>query len=332
MSSALPSPRVAAVRPTRVVGGGRLSIDGGPFDVATGVPRVTLGGRPAQVAFAAPSRLVVEVPPGLEAGRTAVRIAEVPGETAFVEVGDVVATGIHQVDSPAIDAAGTLYFTCSGSRGQTLPVSIYRVPPGGVREIFVTGLANPTSTIIGPDGLLYVSNRFDGTVSRVDRDGEVETIASDLGIACGLAFDRGGRLLVGDRAGRILRIDSPGQSTVLATLPPSIAAYHLAMSPDDELFVTAPTLSPHDAVYRIAAGGAVEVVLADFGRPQGMAFDARGRLHVAEALAGASGIYRVDPRDRSRELVVSGAGLIGLAFGHDGRMVVASNDTAYQFG
>lgn len=327
----MPSPRIAAVRPTRVLEGGRLAIDGGPFDVSSAVPRVTLDGQPARVAFASPGRLVADVPPGLPAGRCAVRVAGVAGETAFVDVGEVVATGIHQVDSPVVDAAGNLYLTYSGSRGQKTPVSIYRVPPGGVREIFAAGLTNPTSTIIGPDGLLYVSNRFEGTVSRIDPDGEVETIAADLGVAFGLAFDAAGRLIVGDRAGRIVRLDGPQERTILATLPPSVAAFHLALSPGGDLYVTAPTLSSRDAVYRIGADGVVEVVASDFGRPQGLAFDARGHLHVVEALAGASGVYRLEPRTGSRDLIVSGSGLVGLTFDHGGRLIVTSNDTAWRF-
>ena len=35
--------------------------------------------------------------------------------------------------------------------------------------------------------------------------------------------------------------------------------------------------------------------------------------------------------DRDPELVVAGAGLVGLAFGPAGEMVVASNDSVYSF-
>jgi sugar lactone lactonase YvrE len=332
MSTPIVFPRITALRPARVVEGGRVAIDGGPFDVAAGVPRVTFAGQPARVAFASQSRIVVEVPTALQGGTCAVRVADVPGETALVEVGDVLAEGVHQVDSPVVDAAGNLYLTYSGGRGQKVPVSIYRVPPGGVREIFVTELTNPTSMAIGPDGLLYATSRFDGTVSRIDPDGDVEVVARDLGVACGLAFDHQGRLVVGDRGGRILRVDSPDRCTVMATLPPSVAAFHLAMSPEGDLYVTAPTLSSRDAVYRIGAGGDVHVVSREFGRPQGLAFDPQGRLFVVEALAGASGVYRVDVTEGTREIAVSGAGLVGVAFDRDGRMIVTSNDTAYRFG
>jgi hypothetical protein len=75
--------------------------------------------------------------------------------------------------------------------------------------------------------------------------------------------------------------------------------------------------------------GVVETIDHVFGRPQGLAFDRDGSLHVVEALAGASGIYRL--RESGKELVVSGPRLVGLAFAADGTLVVASNDTVYGF-
>ena len=62
----------------------------------------------------------------------------------------------------------------------------------------------------GPDGRLYVSSRFDGTVYRVFEDGRYEVMASDLGLACGLAFAPDGTLFVGDRSGTIFHIDRKG--------------------------------------------------------------------------------------------------------------------------
>ena len=116
------------------------------------------------------------------------------------------ATGLHQVDNPVFDREGNLFVTYSGSRGQEAPVSIFRVTRAGTREPFVSGIVNPTSMAIGPDGRLYVSSRFEGAVYRVNADGTHERIASDLGVACGLAFDADGSLYVGDRSGTIFRV------------------------------------------------------------------------------------------------------------------------------
>jgi hypothetical protein len=83
-------------------------------------------------------------------------------------------------------------------------------------------------------------------------------------------------------------------------------------------------------VRRIDPQGNVHALNVPFGRPQGLAFDANGVLHVVEALAGSSGVYAIRP-DRDPELVVAGAGLVGLAFGPAGEMVVASNDSVFSF-
>jgi DNA-binding beta-propeller fold protein YncE len=114
-----------------------------------------------------------------------------------------------------------------------------------------------------------------------------------------------------------------------AVLPASVAAFHLAEGPDGCLYVTAPTLSPCDSVYRVDQNGKVESLCSLFGRPQGLAFDAHGHLYVVEALAGLSGIYRVD-KDGTISLVLAALGLVGLAFDPSGGMIVVSNDTAYR--
>ena len=67
-----------------------------------------------------------------------------------------------------------------------------------------------------------------------------------------------------------------------------------------------------------------------FGRPQGLAFDTHGVMHVVEALAGSCGVYAIRP-ERDPELIVAGAGLVGVAFKSNGQMVVASNDSVYSF-
>ena len=68
-----------------------------------------------------------------------------------------------------------------------------------------------------------------------------------------------------------------------------------------------------------------------FGRPQGLAFDADGRLYVVDALAGASGLYRFSlDRSAPPEQIVVGGSLIGLAFDPHGGLVLTSSDTAYR--
>ena len=68
-----------------------------------------------------------------------------------------------------------------------------------------------------------------------------------------------------------------------------------------------------------------------FGRPQGLAFDFRGNLYVVDALAGASGVYRLRiDRPGDPEQLVAGGSLVGLAFDPRGGVVLASSDTVFR--
>jgi sugar lactone lactonase YvrE len=301
---------------------------------ATRLPGVRIGAHEAQVVFARPSELVVVVPSHAEGGRMPVRLEDVAGATVLLDVGLPVATGLHLVDSPIFDRDGNLFVTYSGTRGQQAPVSIFKVTPAGIRESFAAGILNPTSLAFDSEGRLYVSSRFEGAVFRVGRNGTPETFATDLGVTCGLAFDEAGRLYAGDRSGSIFRVTRDGAVSVFASLPPSVAAFHLAYGPDACVYVTGPTLAPRDALYRVDPQGRVEVVWSGFGRPQGLAFDAAGALYVVEALAGSSGVYRLRPGSDGRygepELVVASSALIGVAIDPAGGLAVASADTVYR--
>ena len=104
------------------------------------------------------------------------------------------------------------------------------------------------------------------------------------------------------------------------------------MSPEGELFVSAPTLGSYDHVYRIDRDG--EVAHARRRRSagrRGWRSRPTASLHVVDALAGASGLYRFADLDGAPELVVAGGALVGVAFGPGGELVVTSNDTAYRF-
>lgn len=323
---------ISTVRPGWAVPGGRIAITGVHLPLpADGPPHVLVGAEDAQVVAASHDTVRVVVPPGSEGGTLSVRIDELPGETVYIDVARSLTTGVHQVDSPAFDREGRLYATHSGGRDTKSPVPLFRVGRDGSREPLEVEIANPTSLALGPDGALYVSSRFDGRVYRLTDDDRAELYASELGVATGLAFGPDGTLYVGDRSGSILRVSSDRRIEAYATVPASVAAFHLACGPDGSLYVAAPTLAAHDPIYRITPDRLVDVLYDGFGRPQGLAFGPDGALYVVEALAGAAGLYRLDVGDRpSPELVVSAPALIGVAFDPSGGIVLASNDTIWR--
>jgi sugar lactone lactonase YvrE len=178
-------------------------------------------------------------------------------------------------------------------------------------------------------GLLYISSRFDGVVYQVTPTGNMSVFVEGMGVATGLAFDQENNLYVGDRSGTIFKIAPNRQIFVFATLEPSIAAYHLAFGPDRYLYVSGPTTSSFDSVYRISHTGEVEVFYRGLGRPQGIAFDAEDRLYVAASFGGRKGVVRFN-QNREPELFLSGPGVVGLAFTPSRSLVVATTNALFR--
>jgi sugar lactone lactonase YvrE len=321
------------VTPSRALPGARVAVTGTHLPLpAEGLPHVLVGASDARVVAASSHSVRFVVPADPEGGRLPVRIDECISEPAWLQVGRTMATDVHMVDSPVFDRDGRLYVTHSGSRDSRPSVPLYRFDRDGRKEALSIEIGNPTSLALGPDGCIYVSSRFDGHVYRLMPGDRVERYATDLGVATGLAFSPDGDLFVGERSGTIFRVRPDRQVETFATLPSSVAAFHLAYGPDSCLYVTAPTLATHDALYRITPDRLVDVVTEAFGRPQGLAFDRTGTLYVVEALAGSAGLFRVDVRQDAPvpELVVAAPALVGVAFGPDDGTVLSSNDTVWR--
>jgi hypothetical protein len=326
------SPRITGVRPLAGVEGGRITILGEGLsapDLGVPAPRFdTLESRPL---IAGPTRIIVPIPEDAVSGFLSVVWPEATVDGPYIEVARKLADELHPVANPVVDADGFILTTFSGSRGQAPPggVSIFRIAPDGSVEPYVSDLLNPTGLALDASGILYVSCRNDGTIRKVTKPGQVDTVIEGLGIATGIAFDRQGNLFVGDRAGTVHVVDPEGSTRPFARLPVSVAAYHLAFGPDDHLYVTAPTLSNDDPVHRISSSGRVDAFVEHLARPQGLAFDRDGVLHVAAIFAGERGIFRIGA-DRRPELVVAGENLVGLAFGSRDHMVIAGTSAIYR--
>jgi len=321
-------PQIAQVSPAAAIAGGELQIRGKGFGRGDR-PRVTIGEVSAPVIIGSDSFIIAKVPEGATAGELVIESGHQASESWACDIGLQIADSLHPVSNPAVDSFGNVFTTFSGSRGQKVPVAVYRIDLNHNMKPFINEMMNATGLAFDRDGMLYVSSRYDGFVYQVTPTGNISTFVEGMGIATGIAFDGEQNLYVGDRSGTIFKISPNRQIFVFATLEPSLAAYHLAFGPDGHLYVTGPTTSSFDAVHRISPEGAVEVFYRGLGRPQGMAFDEQGRLYVAASQGGRKGVVRIYP-DRRADLFLSGPGIVGLAFAPSRSLVVATTNALFR--
>ena len=272
--------------------------------------------------------LVARVPDGATTGPVVVATNGSQSNPHEVKVAVPIAENLHPVTNPALDHEGNIYVTFSGSRGQKVPVAIYRIDTNYNVKPFLAEMMNATSIAFDREGQMYVSSRYDGTVYKVAPNGTMSAYAEGMGVATGIAFDREQNLYVGDRSGTVFKIGRNREIFVFATLEPSVSAYHLAFGPEDHLFVTGPTTSSFDAVYDIDPHGAVSTYYRGLGRPQGLAFDAEGNMYVAASLGGKRGIIKIT-KEHKASLEVAGHGLVGLAFAPGRSAVLATNNAVH---
>lgn len=322
-------PRIDRVAPAAAIPGGEIVIYGSGFaSRAHPRPVVRFGEAEASLALASEHRVIARVPDGASGGIVRVSSAANESQPHPVAIGVQIADNLHPIANPAVDAYGNTYVTFSGNRGQRVPVSLYKITANYSVKPFVTSLVNPSGLALDRAGNLFVSCRNDGTIHRITPEGRAEQWIEGMGIATGIAFDRADNLYVGDRSGTIFKISTSREIFVFATIEPSLAAYHLAFHPNGDLYVTGPTTSSYDRVYRITQGGEVSTFYRGLGRPQGLAFDRESNLYVAASLGGRRGIVRITPQAHA-DVVLSGSGLVGLALQSSGRAILATTGALF---
>lgn len=324
--------KILGIDPRYAIAGGEIVIDCVGFD--TRDPRgcaVLVGDAPAQIVAIGPRR-VLAVVPETTSGEVEVRLqsGEEQSEAARLIVARKLAGDLHPVSNPAFDPDdGALFVTRSGSRGEELPVTLFRIDLSGEVSEYSGDIPNPTGIAFGQDGQMFVTSRLEGVVYKITPFKEAVAFARNLGVATGIAFDSEGVMYVGDRTGTIFKVNGIGEERVWAQVEPSVSAFHLAFGPDDSLYVTGPTVTSFDCIWRINSDGETDVFFKGLGRPQGLAFDREGNLYVAASLRGRRGIVRVSADARDAKLMVAGVNLIGLAFSSAGEMAVVSIDSVY---
>jgi sugar lactone lactonase YvrE len=318
-------PHIEAVAPSFALPGGDVRIIGKslrPHELRR--PTVHFGEIEGSVLISSDDFLVARVPEGAASGPMVVGANGQVSNPHSIRVAATVADNLHPVTNPALDREGNLYVTFSGSRGQKVPVSIFKIDTNYNVKPFLSDLMNATSIAFDRDGQMYVSSRNDEAVYKVAPNGTISTYAEGMGVATGIAFDAVENLYVGDRSGTIFKIARDRQIFVFATLEPSVSAYHIAFGLHGDMFVAVPSTSSYDSVYKVDPQGNVSVFYHGLGRPQGLALDVEGNVYVAASLAGKRGIVKITPQGVA-SLEVSGQGLVGLAFAPGKSAILATS-------
>ena len=322
-------PRIERVSPAAAIYGGELEVRGTDF-FNNGNPyvRARFGSVNARLVVSGSSHLIIRGPEEATDGNLILENGFSESKPYMCSLGATVADDLHPVSNPVVDLEGNIYTTRSGARGEDASGEVFKIDSTFTINSFAADIINPTGLVLDKSGNLFISSRGNGTIYSVDRKGQAEVYVEGMGIATGLAFDSEGNLYVGDRTGTIFKISPTRQIFVFATIEPSIAAYHLAMGPENELHVSGPTTSSFDSIYCVHPNGEVDVVCRGFGRPQGMVFDSSGNLYLAASHGGHKVVFLLKPC-LEPERVVSGPGIVGLAFLPTGELVAATNSALY---
>src|SRR3954466_16024458 len=201
-------PHIETVAPPCALTGGEVRITGSglrPQELLR--PKVKFGDFEAPVVVSSEAFVVARVPEGATSGPVVVATNGHVSNPQTVKVAVPITENLHPVTNPAVDAEGNMYVTFSGSRGQKVPVAVFKIDTNYIVKPYINEMMNATSIAFDHDGQMYASSRFDGTVYRVARNGTMAAYAEGMGIATGIAFDDDQNLYVGDRSGTIFKIN-----------------------------------------------------------------------------------------------------------------------------
>ena len=333
--------KIISVEPRYAIPGGEIAVKCEGFRLESGTADgVYVEGLQCRIVAASVGRVLAIVPEdvvGVDSRSEPLKLTPVHLESfgavsneIEMTVGRKLVDGMHIVANPAVDPSDdALILTRSGSRGQHLPVTLFRLEKDGYLDEMPEAILNPTGIAFDREGQMFITNRAQGEVYSMGRDGTSTVYATGLGIASGIAFDPNGLMYVGDRSGTIYRVRDFAEVETFTVMEASVAAYHLAFGPDGRLFMTAPGLASHDAVHVIDHEGFDEKFFRGLGRPQGLAFDKAGNLYVAACFQGRHGIVKISGDGKKCEHFVAGNSVVGLCFTRAGEMIVATGESVF---
>ncbi|TDX02317.1 SBBP repeat-containing protein [Dinghuibacter silviterrae] len=182
-------------------------------------------------------------------------------------------------------------------------VHLVKVQPDNSFTLIYNGTMPTTGIAVGPDGFLYMSNNNYGTVTRLDTNGNNQTLfGNNILTPRNLTFDRDGNLYVA--AYGIYRI-TPGDVQKEIYLDTAFKGWEIARDAFGNIYEADHfnnNLRMIEAcsgkVFTIAGSGAAEDVdgiglNASFNGPQGLCIDDRGVLYMTTFNYGTNGGNKV---------------------------------------
>src|SRR5438270_1589174 len=175
------NPHIEAVTPAAALPGGEVRILGSGFRVPElRRPQVRFGEKEGAIVISADDFVVARVPDGAASGSVVISTNGHSSNAQPIKVATPIAENLHPVTNPALDLEGNIYVTFSGSRGQKVPVSIFKIDTNYNVKPFLTEMMNATAIAFDRDGQMYVTSRFDGAVYRVAPNGTMTAYAESM--------------------------------------------------------------------------------------------------------------------------------------------------------
>ncbi len=154
----------------------------------------------------------------------------------------------------------------------------------GDPELLATNFQFTEGPVWHPDGYLLFSDIPANRTYKWTSDGGAEIWREPTGNANGLTLDQQKRLIACEHTGRgVSRIEADGTVTTLADRYQGKrlnSPNDVVMKSDGTVYFTDPPYGikpeekeqPHNGLYRILPDGAIEILVDDFDRPNGLAF------------------------------------------------------------
>lgn len=197
---------------------------------------------------------------------------------------------------------------------------VFRTAPDGVTSVFANGLDQPVGLTTDADGNAYIATAAKGRtgagrVYRVNREGERETLVTDLTAPADLVRDDTGFITLA-LADSVVRIDPDGERTVLCRSDERPRA--LARGLDGELFVA----TEKGSVFQLLADGVQRPLARGLESASDLAITSDGRLVIADE--AATHLIVVAAGEAAKPYAKVPKGTVAVCFSAEGNMIVAN--------